>query len=161
MSTTDPRVSSLISALGAHVGIADLEMNDDNVCRLVLDGSLVIDIEHLPGGDILQAYSAVGGHPGGNAELCHHLLSANLFGRGTGGAVLGLDEQRGEILLVHTFDLATLTQEKFVATLEGFVGYVQSWTAELLEAAQDFEEDDEDEEAPAGGTEPAGSFIRV
>lgn len=158
MSATDPRISRLIDALATHVGVKDLEMNDDNVCRLVLDGTLVLDIEHQPGTDVLQAYSVVGPSPGGNVALCHHLLSANLFGRGTGGAVLGLDEQRGEVLLVHTFDLATLTPEKFVSTLESFVGYVQSWTAELQELAGEDDEDEEEEPAHGDGASP---FIRV
>ncbi len=159
MSNPDSRLSELLAALGAHVGVPNLVLNDDNVCRLVLDRTLVIDIEHLPDTNLLQVYSVVGGHPGNNADICHRLLSANLFGRGTGGAILGLDEQRGEILLVQPFDLATATPDKFVATLETFVGYVETWTAELIGAAADADSDDDEEAADRAGG--ASSFIRV
>lgn len=156
----DPRITDLLAALGAHVGIADLEMNADNVCRLVLDRSLIIDIEHLPGTDVLQVYSVVGGHPGNNVELCLRLLSANLFGQGTGGAVLALDDQRGEVLLVQNFDLATLTSEKFISTLDSYVGYAATWTAELIEASHDEDDaSDEDDLSSSSGEPPA--FIRV
>ncbi len=153
----DPRLQDLLSALGAHVGITGLALNDDNVCRLVLDRTLVIDIEHLPGTPTVQVYSVVGGHPGNNAALCHRLLSANLFGQGTGGAVLALDEQRGEVLLVQSFDLATTTAEAFVAKLDGYVGYVEAWTAELVSAA----EDDDDDDEPADDATHPSAFIRV
>lgn len=156
----DPRITDLLAALGAHVGIPDLAMNDDNVCRLVLDRSMIVDIEHLPGTDVLQVYSVVGGHPRHNAELCCRLLSANLFGQGTGGAVLALDEQRGEVLLTQNFDLATVTPGKFVSTLEGFVGYASSWTGELLEAEAETDQDEDDGDQGPGSSDTA-AFIRV
>lgn len=155
MSAPDPRLQDLLSALGAHVGIADLRLNDDNVCRLVLDRTLILDIEHLPGTDTVQVYSVVGAHPGENVALCHRLLSANLFGQGTGGGVLALDEQRGEVLLVQPVDLSTCGPEKFVALLDSYVGYVEAWTAELVAAA---DEDDGDMET---SIPDASSFIRV
>lgn len=156
----DPRITDLLAALGAHVGIPDLEMNDDNVCRLVLDRSLVVDMEHLPGTNVLQVYSVVGGHPENNLALCHQLLAANLFGQGTGGAVLALDESRGEVLLVQTFDLSTVTPEVFVTTLESYVGYVSTWTEELLKAEGEDEPGDSDE-GPDSGLPDASAFIRV
>lgn len=146
-------MNHFLEALGSHIGIHDLKLNDDHVCRLVLDKTLVIDIEHIVGTDTVHAYAVVGTHLGNNATVYRKLLSANLFGNGTGGAVLAFDEQRDEVLLTHTFDLESATPEKFVSTLDSFVGYVETWTAELL--AESEEESDDD------ASEDSHDFIRV
>ncbi len=159
MSDTDPRLASLLSALGAHIGLPGLELNADHVCRLVLDDTVIIDIEHQPGTDNVQAFSVVGPHPGDNVVLLQKLLAANLFGQGTGGAILALDEERGEVLLSHPFDLSTTTTERFISTLEGYVGYVQAWMTEITEILDQEPADSvTSEAAPA---DSATGYIRV
>ena len=156
MSKSSIRMNHLLEALGSHIGIRDLKLNDDHVCRLVLDKTLVIDIEHIVGTETVHVYAVVGTHLGNGPTVYRKLLSANLFGNGTGGAVLAFDDQRDEVLLTHTFDLEVVTPEKFVATLDSFVGYVETWTNELLA-----ESEDEDEESDDDSSEDPNGFIRV
>lgn len=160
MHDTDPRLASLLKGLGRHIGLPDLALSDDNICRIVLDGHLVIDIEHQPATDNVQVFSVVGPHPGDNVHLLHRLLAGNLFGQGTGGAVLGLDEQRGEILLCQPFDLSVTTPERFISILDTFAGFVQAWTEEILDAEEEDAVADHDEASESSMTGPAG-FIRV
>ena len=159
MPDTDLRVHSLLAALGAKIGLPDLAPNEDNVCRIVIDDTVVIDMEHQPGTDNFQAFAVVGGDPGGNVALLRKLLSANLFGQGTGGSVLGLDDQRGEILLTQGFDLSTTTEVAFVAKMESFSDYVRSWLDEVNEELDSASE--ESAEAEPGDNGGAGGFIRV
>jgi hypothetical protein len=158
MTDADPRLAFLLSALGAHIGLPNLALSDDNICRIVLDGSLVIDIEHRLGSDNVQAFSVVGPHPGDNVQLLHKLLAGNLFGQGTGGAVLGLDEQRGEVLLCQPFDLSVITSERFISTMEAYVGYAQAWTSEILDSLEDEVIADDTHDVPSSGS---AGFIRV
>lgn len=159
MATQDPRITALITALGTHVGISDLALGEDNVCRLVQDGTVVVDIEHQPGTDNAQVFSIVGTHPGSNVALLHRLLEANLFGQGTGGSQLGLDEERGEIVLSHAVDLTTMTAERFISLLDAFVGYAQTWSQEILDLQNAEEEAPESGEASTEASSP--EFIRV
>lgn len=124
----------LLSALGEAIGIHPLNFNDDGVCRLMLDGVLVIDIELQPDKGLLLLHSVVGPHPGDNLALCHQLLSANLFGRGTGEATLALDEQRDELLLFRTIRIEGTTPSEFVAAVESFSIHADYWTSQIMEA---------------------------
>ncbi len=155
MSDSGNAASDFLAALGNTIGTPDLEWNEENVCRLILDDRLVIDLEKAPDSNMVQIYAVVGVDPGDNATVLRHLLSANLFGQGTSGAVLGLDEDRGEILLTQKVDTALLSAEEAVTRLEAFVNYAEAWTHELLDLAGSAEGEDSSAE------EPAPDFLRV
>lgn len=72
----------------------------------------------------------VGPCPKGNLEIFYaELLGANLFGGGTRGAVLGLDEEGGNITLSKTIPFHVNYQE-FHDALEDFTNVVDFWYEE-------------------------------
>lgn len=148
----------LLSALGTHIGLTDLAFNEENICRLVFDNAIVVDLEYLPDADTLQVYSVVSNDPGESVLTLRKLLSANLFGQGTGGAVLSLDEDRGEVLLSRSFEVATIHSRAFIEQLDAFATHVEAWTSELVDASE--------EDAPPAlrqdpGLHESAGFIRI
>jgi len=158
MSSGILAAQGLLSTLGTHIGLADLTFNEENVCRLVFDKAIVVDLEYLPDTHLLQVYSVVGNDPGESVATLRKLLSANLFGQGTGGAVLSLDEDRGEILLSRTFDVSAVDSRVFIEQLDVFASHVEAWTAELVTDSGD----DAGTALPDGPSlEASAAFIRI
>ena len=60
------------------------------------------------------------------------LMAANLFGRETGGAALGVDSD-GKRLTLSTFLSEQVNYREFHDHLEDFVNYAEAWRAETLE----------------------------
>jgi len=112
-------VGQFLQQLGNELGVADLAYNTESVSRLIVGNEMVIDLEYLEDRQIIQVYSALGS-PSTGEEAWRELLAANLFGSGTGGATLALDEEQEEILLCMTFDLETLDLTRSLQELNAF-----------------------------------------
>lgn len=64
-------------------------------------------------------------------DLFKEALLANLFGQGTSGAVIGIDEDKKQFVLTH--DIPHLVDfHEFQRTLEDFINTVDFWRAESL-----------------------------
>ena len=120
-----------IARLANRLGLRKLEFNDDAVCRLILDQRHAIDIEWVEHGESIYLYAVVHSCASALSSRYAELLAANLFGRSTHDAVLGLDEHRDEVLLTRKFNLVNLDMEWFVVQLEGFVDAVAKWADRL------------------------------
>lgn len=69
----------------------------------------------------------------GREDLFMQLMHANLFGEGTGGSVISLDEESKWL----TLSLALPTQvayKQFKEQLEDFVNYLELWQGKILSA---------------------------
>lgn len=142
--------------LGEKVGISDLKFNDDHVCRLVLDKTLIVDLEYSLNESVLYATCSVASRLPESNSIYKQILSANLFGRGTGTAVLGYDDDKDEVVLFERFDLESVAPESFVERMDIFVGFADHWTSALLNV-EDEDAGDTEDDLPASGD----SFIRV
>ncbi len=69
--------------------------------------------------------------PKNNLEsLYMELLHANLFGQGTGGARLGLNEQKDRLVLSQEI-VQEITHETFNNLIEDFINTIDFWREEL------------------------------
>ncbi len=59
-------------------------------------------------------------------------MTANLFGRETGGGILGLDREGKKVTLL-TFLSEGLSYRDFRDNLEDFLNYADAWKAETTE----------------------------
>ena len=127
----------LIAHLRAELELDDLEFNSVNVCRLLVDDDVEIDLEYVAEDDALYCYSVVGTtfDEGQRKDWAEVLLAANLFGRDTGGASFALDDETDDILLCRVFDMADLSADRFLRQLEEFSSVSVYWVERLSEAS--------------------------
>jgi hypothetical protein len=146
----------ILQELGSRMGLRGLCLDDNNVCRLVFDGRLTIDIEPLPERNRLFLHSVVCPLPAEDREgLFAELLEANLFGKATGGASFGLDANLEEILLFRELDLANLDYQGLASELEIFLQQLEIWT-EKVRSGRVGEGDADGEDS-----EETDTFLRV
>jgi len=116
---------ALLDEFGRTAGLGRVALNDEGVCRLVLDEDLTVDVEVAPeasraaGSFFLHAVA--GRLPAGDGDpgLLKELLAANLFGRDTGGATLALDPDLGEVVLLRELGAEATDYGTFAAALTG------------------------------------------
>lgn len=125
-------INSILLELGKQMGLPNLKLDENRVCRLIFDKKFTVDIEASDDEQTVHIYSALCMIPPRDKEkLFESLLEGNLFGRGTGGASFGLDLEMGEILLSRTVRIEKLDYQDFVNILESFVNHVEAWTNKI------------------------------
>lgn len=138
-------IDELIARLGTELGIPDLALNSENVCRLVLNDSISIDLEWQDELETLHVHCCLGEMPHEGTDAWMQLmLSANLYGRRTGGAAIAYDPDLGEIVLCRHAALRSFNFLQFVDDLEQFGQAALYWTERLqqrigLETSDTFE----------------------
>jgi hypothetical protein len=122
-------IRNLLKEMGNQTGLGDIVLDENNVCRLVFDDRLAVDVEALPDGKKFYIHASVGLTPYENrATFFEELLAANLFGQGTAGATLALDRDLGEIILFREFETEKTDYQEFVSALEVFLSRLEYWT---------------------------------
>jgi hypothetical protein len=129
-------IDDILSQLGSRMGLPDLRLDEGRACQLIFDGRVAVDIEAPPDeGGLVFLHSTVGiVRPEGHEALFQQLLEANLFGRGTGGAVLSVDGQRCEILLHRSLQIRQIDFSDFADALEQFIQYASHWMERLAQS---------------------------
>ena len=146
-------LSEMLAQLGSQIGLS-LKLDQSGTCRLIFDGETSIDIEVVSGAaDQAYLHTMVGVVPAGVGEDFYELLlSANLFGRGTGGAILSVDPQRREVILHRTLQLGSMSYPEVTAALEAFITQTRAWTHQLRSGSS----------RPSKGlTAPDATFLKV
>lgn len=147
------QIGDALDQLGRQIGLK-LKLDRNNACRLVFDKSTTVDIEAVDAGTVFL-HAAVGIVPtAGRDAVYETLLEANLFGRGTGAAVLAVDKSLGEVVLHRRLDMAKTEYSDFTAALEDFVTHARAWT-DRLEAMR------RSTAAPAASGIPTETFMRI
>lgn len=145
------RIEDALDQLGRQIGLA-LKLDSQRCCRLVFDRRTPIDIELVEDGTVFL-HTAIGRlPPNGDAALLTELLEANLFGRGTGRAVLGVDGNLREIVLHRALDMNRIEYADFTAALEDFLTRARAWSDRLSSRAQS---------TVVAESQPLGSFVRA
>ncbi len=121
-------IHAILSQLGQQMGLPQLKLDDNRVCRLVFDQRLVVDIEATDDEKIVHLYALAGEVPPENKEdFMSVLLEANLFGKGTGGSSFALDHNHQEVYLCRVILIDSLAYQDFVNLLEAFVNHLEAW----------------------------------
>lgn len=124
---------SLISLFGQETGTS-MALSDAGTVSLVFEAGPTVQLEHDPMIDALQCYVVLGQAPTDPAErheVFRRMLAANVFGHGTDGATLGLDEVTGELILSRCLDLSYADTAALRAVLESMVPLALDWQQRL------------------------------
>ncbi|KPL51402.1 hypothetical protein ABB55_03460 [Prosthecomicrobium hirschii] len=147
------QLADAVQQLGRQIGLP-LKLDGDGACRLVFDGKLPVDIEAVEG-SVAYLHTGIGILPtSGGEALMRSLLEGNLFGRGTGASVIGIDSHLGEILLTRRLDMSKTDYAEFAAAIEDFVTHAKAWIERIRQMRAAPAAD-----APAFGA--GESFLRV
>ena len=115
--------------------VEDLELGEmppkqeGNLYELVLSSEIALQLRELDPG--VSFWAKIGPcPPAKKEELFILLMKANLLGQGTGGAVIGMDENENFLTLssVLPYDMSYKT---FKDALEDFANYLDYWGEEL------------------------------
>lgn len=132
------RIEEILDQFSRQTGLA-LTLDASRSCRLVFDGRVSVDIEAPEGQpDTVFLHSAVGVLPvSGREAIYEQLLSGNLFGRDTGAAMLAVDRDLGEVVLLRRLETRHLEYADFTEALEDFIARVGAWTEKLKSGSYD------------------------
>lgn len=133
------KIQELLAELGAHMGLANVQLDENGVCRLVFNNTISIDFEaDSEDEDILIMHTVVGTVPAeGRLAYYQMLLGGNYLGSQTGDAVLALDAAQGEVVLWRRLQITDLTIEPFADALEALVKAAQEWVPVLSNFSDD------------------------
>jgi hypothetical protein len=146
-------IRALLAAYGRSIGIPDLALDPQSVCRLVFDGDLAVNLEPVAGSDRLHVYSDLSGLPSPDHALVYReLMEAHLFGRSTGPAYFGCDSGLGQLFLVIPLETAGLDPARFSVHLDRFVEQARFWRAKLDRIDQPGERAEQGMEPVSAGT---------
>ncbi len=107
----------------------ELQPDENKIYTLRISRNLVIQYADLNPGLNLMSYLEP--LPSENKEtFLMTLMRVNLFGKGTGGGVLGYDEESRLLTFMQALPY-TLTYKHFKEAIEDFINYVELWKAEL------------------------------
>jgi hypothetical protein len=122
----------LLRELGVKTGLGALELDRNGLCQLVFDGDLRVEFEAPAGGSSFWLAAAVARLPASaGSDFYRELLEANLMGRGTGGAALAVDPDRGEVVLWQRLDADRTDFPLFERELEAFLNSLDVWKERL------------------------------
>lgn len=123
-------IDTLLHELSIKTGLPNIKLNSAQVCRLVFDGTLTIDIESESDEKTVHIHTVIGKLPdSGQKTLFYKMLTANAFGNGTNGAVLSIDETMDEILMFSTLNVENMIYSQFEDRLECFIRTAEIWRA--------------------------------
>jgi hypothetical protein len=157
-------IHAILSQLGEQMGLPQLKLDENRVCRLIFDQRLTVDIEASDDEKIVYLYAVAGKlPPEGKEAVMANILEANLFGKGTGGATFALDHNHHEIYMCRILSVEAVPYQEFVNILEGFVNHLEAWMDKIdrgdvgQSASSQVDHDTSGEDF--GGMEPG--FIRA
>lgn len=125
-------IKNHLTELGQKMGIERLALDEDNCCRLVFDGSVIVDMEYIEEEQKLYVYSPVCPLPIQDKALFYEdLLKANMFAADTNGSSFAVNEVAGGVILNRVFKPDQMDFNDFCQKLELFVSTVETWMEKL------------------------------
>lgn len=116
--------NELIKELGARVGIS-LALNENGLCSVIFDNDTV-DFE-LSGNDLYLIAELGFVQAGADKDFYKQLLEANFLGTKTAGAVISLDPDRENTVMLHKKLATPMEYADFEHAVEFFVKAVRYW----------------------------------
>jgi hypothetical protein len=124
----DERSRAALRALGADLGLGELVFDEERACLLKFD-DVLIDIECPDGPSIYLTIALFSLHLPLQAGVLANLLQANLYGRGTAGAVLACDRRTGTVFLQDRLDKRTLALPLLSERIAALTAAAEHWRA--------------------------------
>ena len=126
-------LKQFIEQLSTDMGFEQaLDANEDGSYSLRLEPDIDVTLRESSDSDI-QFYTNIAELPELNREdFLLKVMRANLFGRETGGAALGLDTEGKRVVLLD-FLPDEQNYRMFHERLEDFVNYAEAWRQETIE----------------------------
>lgn len=119
--------TELMRRFAEKVGIADLPVSEDGVCRVEIDGMNVSFIE-VPETRQLVTWAEVGEPPPEGRERLYRVLMESMYmGKATGGSTFSIDSETGLVHLFRLDPLPLLDLDTFTPMLERFVNILEEW----------------------------------
>ncbi len=122
-------IDTMLADFGNRNGLDDLRLDDNGICRLVVDDVLDVDIELY--GDQVSFFAVVGPMDSVGPGMLRMMMGANLVGEDTGDATLAVDEISESVVLCRRLPADGLTYPAFERALEGFLQGFRRWRQEL------------------------------
>ncbi len=121
----------LIADFASKVGLEDFAPNEEGVCHLI-DENTVITIQDCGEIGLILITAPLAKLPARTAAvLLRRLLAANFLYEKTMGATIALDEKSGILYLTRYDALGTLDGEGLKARLESFATVLDQWRSEV------------------------------
>lgn len=117
-------VGNLLKELGRHIGLEQLELDDEGQCTLAFDEDIVVTFVGDPDGG-LNAVSFVGELPDSGAEsFVKSLLAENFLPSNHGGARFAIEPNSNRVVAVGRWDAQKTDVISFSAQLEAYVNSI-------------------------------------
>lgn len=129
-------LKKFVEQLSADMGYEQsLAPNEDGSYSLLLEPNLDISLRESQDSGITLRTVVIQLPKEKTETFLLKTMSANLFGRETGGSTLGMDQEEKNLILLN-FLPQQLTYREFHDYLEDFVNYAESWHQETIEFAK-------------------------
>jgi hypothetical protein len=126
------QLSSLLKELGAKKGLGKLTLDENGICRLIVNKDCLIAFEKSLIKDQFYLYSSVGVLSSEREkEVSLLALKGNLFGSETGQASLGYHPKTRSLILFESFLEKELAYAEFEKKFEKFLQYLAYWINKL------------------------------
>ena len=114
-------INRLLNDFGNHLGLKNLELDDQGHCCLNFD-EIYVNIQAIDESSSVLLYSSLGRLPEDAGRDVHvRLLEANYFFQRTAGATLGMEAATGLVAMTITVDLADMELTDWEAAMKAFV----------------------------------------
>ena len=122
-------VNEFIQFLGAKLQLKNFDPDAEGIFSIRAD---TIKVRFVPdaSGLALSARARLGHIETNDVQMQETLLTANLYGDGSGGSALGVDTA-GHVWLSEHFECSEATQARFLQALERFINHAEYWQFRL------------------------------
>ncbi|KIA76859.1 type III secretion system chaperone [Parachlamydia acanthamoebae] len=128
------QLEEILREYGRRKGIGKLELDDEGICRLMINKTSTISFEKSLFDNGFFIYTSVGILPvDKEKELSLSALIGNLFGKETGQAHLGYEPNSRSLVLFTFISYEGLTYSKFNSDFEEFIYYMLYWISKFEE----------------------------
>ena len=157
-------INELSKTLAGQLGIDELCFSDEGLCSLSFDDRCTVTLEIDDEDGALYLYCNLGKAPEDIVDQLScfaALLEANLFGRGSAGANLGLEADSRSLMISRALPLATLDAATLQLELGRFVQAAETWRGRVAEAFWQADEAPAPAPATPTGGRSAPGLIKV
>lgn len=118
--------------LGQLLGLSNLQWDEDQTCTLEFGDDLTLCMYVDEDRPDVSVYTVLGAMTSSTpVSIWKQLMEANLFCNGTHGATLGYESGAELLYLTHRLPFETLTPQRWLTALQGFVSAGRHWKSQL------------------------------
>ncbi len=119
-----------IAALARATGLADLKLDAENTCNIMVDGTQEIYLVGDPDDSRLRLNAVLGNMAALGADPVK-MLEINYVAEESGGGALGINRMTAEAVYIQTLDVSAMEPGALTAAVERFIKYALFWAETL------------------------------